>query len=218
LPQVSLRPGSQNLFATHADAPVSHVRLNVFPDGGVARLRVYGEVEPLAVRPEHDDESRGRVPAELFDLVAVKNGARALACSDARFGAMNQLLMPGRARNMGEGWETKRGRAPDHRHDWLIARLATRGTVAVVEVDTNHYRGNFPERCSLEAIDRPQATTVELLSGAWLELLPIVPLSATTRHFFMSELLARGPVTHVRLNIFPDGGVSRLRIWGKPAG
>jgi allantoicase len=216
LSQVSLRAGAQNLFAAHAEAPVSHVRLNVFPDGGEARLRVYGEVEPFSVLPEHDDESRALVPGELFDLVALKNGGRALACSDARFGSMNQLLMPGRARVMGEGWETRRGRPPDHRNDWLIARLAARGTPAVVEIDTNHYRGNFPERCSLEGIDRPHATTIDLLSGAWHEILPVLPLRASTRHFFTEELMARGPLSHVRLNIFPDGGVSRLRIWGKP--
>ncbi len=218
LPQVSLRPGARNLFAAVGGAAVSHVRLSVFPDGGVARLRVFGTPEPFAAPPEHDEQSRAHVSEGLVDLAALKNGGRALACSDARFGAMNQLLMPGRARNMGEGWETRRGRAPDHRHDWLVVALAARGTPSVVEVDTNHFRGNFPERCSLEAIDRPGAVATELLRGAWTELLPLTPLQASTRHFFASELAARGPITHVRLNIFPDGGVSRLRLWGKPNG
>jgi allantoicase len=215
LAQVPLRPGSQNLFAALPEATVSHVRLSVFPDGGVARLRVFGEVEPFAAEPEQDERTRVEVPAELVDLAALKNGARALACSDARFGSMNQLIMPGRARVMGEGWETRRARASDHRHDWLIVRLAGRGTPRVIEVDTNHYKGNFPERCSLDALDRGLSVTTELLATkAWTELVPPTPLAADTRHFFKRELKAHGPMTHVRLNIFPDGGVSRLRIWG----
>jgi len=192
------------------------VRLNAFPDGGVARLRVYGKVEPNSLA-EHDDRSRSEVPAGLVDLGAVKSGGTALACSDARFGAMYQLLLPGRARHMGEGWETRRGRPPDHRHDWIIVALARRGTLGVVEVDTHHYKGNFPERCSLEAIDRPGALATELFGASgWQTLLPPTPLAADTRHFFAQQLATTGPLSHVRLNIFPDGGISRLRLWGTP--
>ena len=217
LHQVPLRPGARNLFAALPGASVSHVRLNIFPDGGVARLRVFGEVVPLGSEPEHDDESRRHVPAELVDLAALKNGGKVLASSDARFGAMNQLIFPGRARTMGEGWETRRGRPPDHRHDWLVLKLAARGTPGVVEVDTNHYRGNFPERCGLEALDAQTESITELLAtSAWTELLPPSPLRASERHFFRETLVSVRPVTHVRLSIFPDGGISRLRIWGKP--
>jgi allantoicase len=217
LPEVRLRPGSRNLFAAEPLPFVSHVRLNVFPDGGVARLRVYGKVEPNERAPEHDEQSRVEVPSGLWDLGGLRNGGQVLACSDARFGAMNQLIFPGRARVMGEGWETRRGRPPDHRHDWIIVALARRGTLGVVEVDTHHYKGNFPERCSIEAADLAGASATELLRAAdWRLLLPETPLSADTRHFFSSELVHRGPLSHVRLNIFPDGGVSRLRLWGAP--
>jgi len=216
LPQVRLQPGSRNLFAAEPAPAVSHVRLNAFPDGGVARLRVYGKVEPNSLA-EHDDRSRSEVPAGLVDLGAVKNGGTAIACSDARFGAMYQLLLPGRARHMGEGWETRRGRPPDHRHDWIIVALGRRGTLGVVEVDTHHYKGNFPERCSLEAIDRPGALATELFAaGGWQTLLPPTSLAADTRHFFAQQLANVGPLSHVRLNIFPDGGISRLRLWGTP--
>ena len=219
LSEVALRPDTRNVFGARSQAAVNYVRLRIFPDGGVARLRVFGEVEPLAAAPEHDDESRLHVPAELVDLAARKSGGQVLACSDARFGAMNQLILPGRARTMGEGWETRRGRPPDHRHDWLILKLAARGTPVVVEVDTNHYRGNFPERCALEALDAPSRNVTELFtSDAWREFLPATPLRASSRHFFARELTALPPMTHVRLKIFPDGGVSRLRIWGKPNG
>jgi allantoicase len=222
LAQVPLQPGSQNLFAAEPSRAVTHVRLSIFPDGGVARFRVFGKVEASFAPPELDEQSRAEVPVGLVDLGALKNGAHALACSDARFGAMNSMLLPGRARVMGEGWETRRGRPPDHRHDWILVRLAARGSVDVIEVDTNHYKGNFPERCSIDAIDWPDARITDLIDAGggspWSVLLPPTPLEADARLFLRSEILAHGTISHVRLNIFPDGGVSRLRLWGKRQG
>lgn len=215
LSQVPLGPGCHNYFAVEPGDAVSHVRLAVFPDGGVARFRVFGKVEPTFEHIEHDGVSRAEVPQGLVDLGAVKNGGTALACSDARFGSMNQLLMPGRARTMGEGWETRRGRPPDHRHDWLIVELAARGALRVVEIDTNHYKGNFPEQASLEGIDAAGASATELfVNPGWRSLLGGTKLGPDARHFL--RLDGAPPVTHVRLNIFPDGGVSRLRLWGEP--
>jgi allantoicase len=220
LPQVPLGPGCQNLFAAEPCEAVSHVRLSIYPDGGVARLRVYGKVEPgSALTSEHDTDelTRREIPAGLIDLAAVKNGALALACSDARFGHMQSLLLPGRARVMGEGWETRRGRPPDHRHDWILIQLAERGTIEAIEVDTNHYKGNYPERCSVDFIDAPSALTTDLMGAPdFSPLVEEVPLQADQRHFLKREILPHGPVTHVRLNIFPDGGISRVRLWGKP--
>jgi allantoicase len=219
LAQAPLKPGSQNLFAAEPAGTITHVRLSIFPDGGVARFRVFGKVEPCLARPEIDERSRTEVSADLIDLGALKNGALSLACSDARFGNMNSLLLPGRARHMGEGWETRRGRPPDHRHDWLIVRLAARGTLRVVEVDTNHYKGNFPESCALEALDWPGATITDLIgSRQWSPLLAKSPLEADARRFFRDELFTHDTVSHVRLQIYPDGGVSRLRLWGKRDG
>jgi allantoicase len=124
---------------------------------------------------------------------------------------MNNLLLPGRAADMGGGWETRRKRQPGY--DWLVVKLGARGVPEVVEVDTNHFKGNFPDRCSLEGIEAPSASITELIAErAWLPLLPETSLAAHTRHFFD---LKGAPVTHVRLNIFPDGGVSRLRVWGR---
>jgi allantoicase len=186
--------------------------LNIFPDGGVARLRVFGRVQPDFARRELDAESSARVAAGWVDLAALKNGARALCCSDAFFGPMNNLLLPGRAENMGGGWETRRKRQPGH--DYIIVELAARGQVRLCEVDTNHFRGNYPDRCAIDVIDAPRARCTELFaSGAWQPLLAESKLAAHTRHFF-GELAAQTPATHARLNIFPDGGVSRLRLWG----
>jgi allantoicase len=199
-----LNPGSQNLFAITHDQTCTHVRLNIFPDGGVARLRVYGVVVP--------DWSRVK-PGELVDLAAVENGGVPLACSDMFFSSMNNLIMPGRAKNMGDGWETKRRRGPGH--DWIILQLGKPGTARRVEIDTNHFKGNFPDMCSIEGCAAPGAATDELTG--WREILPKTKLRADTRHFFERELSSIDNCTHVRLNIYPDGGVSRLRVWAAPA-
>ncbi|MFT3923456.1 MAG: allantoicase [Myxococcales bacterium] len=222
LPQSPLRPDSQNFFLARRSGaePVSHVRLHIFPDGGVARFRVYGRVLPWwsiagasADPTERDAETRAQVAPEWVDLAALKNGALALACSDAFFGPMNNLLLPGRAENMGGGWETRRKRQPGH--DWILVKLATRGTPRFIEVDTNHFKGNYPDRCSIELVDCAAGTPriTELIRSAdFRELLPESKLQASTRNFF--ALPAGAPATHLRLNIFPDGGVSRLRVWG----
>ena len=219
LEQSPLRPDAQNLFAALARGPVSHLRLNIFPDGGVARFRAFGRVSPRwHAAPELDDEARIHVAPELRDLAALANGGLTLACSDAFFGPMNNLLLPGRPADMGGGWETRRRRGAGH--DWIIVKLGARGAPAVVEVDTRHFKGNFPDRCSLEAIDAaPGARITELVgSDAWRPLVAEAKLRADARHFFTVAGAAVRPssVTHVRLNIFPDGGVARLRLWGRP--
>jgi allantoicase len=214
LAQAPLRPDAQNLFAALPRGPVSHVRLNIFPDGGVARFRVFGRVHPTWDAPaDTDEETRRHVLPDLRDLAAVKNGGLALACSDAFFGPMNNPLLPGRPENMGGGWETRRRRGPGS--DWLVIKLGARGAPAVVEVDTNHFKGNFPERVSLEALDAPaDARLTDLVaSSAWRPLVPEAKLGADARHFF--TVASPASATHVRLNIFPDGGVARLRVWGR---
>lgn len=216
LTQSPLRPGSQNLFAVQDGNAYTHVRLNIYPDGGVARLRVYGVVEPDFENEDIDDETRPRLEMGEVDLAAVKNGGLALACSDAFFGPMNNLIAPGRAKNMGGGWETKRRRGPGH--DWIVVKLGARGEVGLVELDTNHFKGNFPDRAELLGIDAHGARITDLLaSETWQEVLPMQKLAASTRHFYRDELAARGPFTHVMMRIHPDGGVSRLRVWGKRA-
>jgi allantoicase len=217
LPQAPLRPGSQNLFVCrNAQVPVSHVRLNIFPDGGVARLRVYGQVLPDWSERRVDTVTATElapVAPDAVDLAALENGGSALACSDAFFAPMHHLILPGRADNQGGGWETKRKRAPGH--DWMIIRLGARGRPRLIEIDTNHFKGNYPDRCAIDAIDAPPGTTItELIaSERWTRWLEPVAVSAHQRHFFHG-LSADAPVTHVRMCIYPDGGVSRLRVWG----
>jgi allantoicase len=196
LPQSLLAGDRQNLFGVAVGRAFTHLRFHIYPDGGVARLRVHGEVFPDWLRV-------GGLKNEV-DLAAAENGADVLECSDMFFGPKHNLIMPGRAPNMSDGWETKRRRGPGH--DWVIVRLAAEGVVRRIEIGTNHFKGNYPDTASIEA------RTAD--SEEWVELLPRTKLQAHTRHFFAAELNPAGPVTHLRLNVYPDGGVSRLRVHG----
>ena len=212
LPQSGLAGDSQNPFYVTSDARVTHLRFRIYPDGGVARLRVYGEVAP--------DWDSIRRAGGLVDLAAVENGGLVVATSDEFFGHRHNLIMPGRALDMSDGWETKRRRGPGH--DWCVIRLGASGLIRRAEVDTAHFKGNFPESCSLEVCAMP----VERLApndsyerAGWRELLPRTKLQAHTRHFFEEELRRdAGEATHARFRIYPDGGVSRLRLHGGVAG
>jgi len=199
-----LEGNCDNLFAVDDERPWTHVRLNIFPDGGVARLRIYGEAEVDWLRVSH----RSRP----VDLASIRNGGLVLGASDMHFGAKDNMIMPGRATNMGDGWETRRRRGPGH--DWAIVRLGTTGTIARLEIDTNHFHGNYPESASLEGCLAPDVALATLASSSWIEVLPRATLRPHHRHFFAKELRAVGSVSHVRLNIFPDGGISRLRVYG----
>jgi allantoicase len=130
------------------------------------------------------------------------------------FGHRHNLILPGRSTHMGDGWETKRRRGPGH--DWTIVRLAARGTIERIEVDTDHFKGNAPESCSLEVCDAPDLTPERLSGGdpGWTTLLPRTPLRADAQHRFD---VSGGPATHARLAIYPDGGIARLRLLGSVA-
>ena len=185
--------------------PCTHLRVHIYPDGGIARLRVYG-----AVQPDWEALAAGGT----FDLLALENGGRALACSDEHFGSMRNLNASGRGLNMGDGWETARRRGPGH--DWVILALGRPGVIDAVEIDTAHFKGNYPDRAAIQAARTGEQDIARLVadSEAWPLLLPESKLQADRQHVFKRELAALGPVSHVRLNIFPDGGVSRLRVFG----
>lgn len=206
LPQLPLVGDSQNPFAVENSERFTHLRFKIYPDGGVARLRVYGEVAP--------DWERIKRSGGDIDLAAVENGGLVLSCSDMFFGHRHNLIMPGRAANMSDGWETKRRRGPGH--DWSIIKLGKPGIIRRLEVDTSWFKGNFPESCSLEATNAGEASAESLtdLSTLWKSVLPRTKLQAHTRHYFENEVFDAGIVSHLRFNIFPDGGVSRLRVYG----
>jgi len=204
LERTALRGDSDNFIAITSDAPWTHVRLNIYPDGGVARLRVYGDVVV--------DWAKAVDKRRLVDLAAIEHGGLVLAASDMHYGAKDNIIMPGRAVNMGDGWETRRRRGPGH--DWLILRLGAPAHVRKVEIDTNHFKGNYPDRASVEGTYLPDGNRSRLESATWVQVLPQKKLRAHHRHFFARQLLDIGVVSHLRLNIFPDGGVSRFRAYG----
>lgn len=190
-----------------AERRFTHLRLRTFPDGGVARLRVFGEVAP--------DWRRLLAMGTAIDLAAVESGGAVIACNDMFFGSRHNLIMPGRSVNMGDGWETRRKRREGH--DWVVVRLGRRGTLQGVEVDTNHFKGNFPESCWIEGLDAGALDTDAVVSSPeWFPVLPRTKLRGHTRHFFTELASGDRAITHVRLSIHPDGGVSRLRVNGRP--
>ncbi|MBC7789641.1 MAG: allantoicase [Anaerolineae bacterium] len=209
LPRSSLKGDTRNEFAVAAADRLTHLRLNIFPDGGVARLRVFGEVVPKSSRISG-------VHGEV-DLAAMENGAFVVSCSDMFFGHRQNLILPGRSTHMGDGWETKRRRGAGH--DWSIIRLAASGRIHRVELDTDHYKGNAPAAFSLEGSEATGVTQEELTTAirSWGEIIPLTSLQPHTRHSFECESAARSPISHVRLNIFPDGGIARLRLFGAPS-
>lgn len=207
LGSVSLRGNHRHYFEVSTGPVVSHLRVNLYPDGGLARLRAYGR--PAFERAERDGEG-------LVDLAAALNGGSVVAANNEHFGPASVLLLPGRGLNMGDGWETRRRREPGN--DWCLIALASAGVIERVEVDTAYFRGNFPDRCSIQAAFVDGGTPESLVPQAmfWCELLPEQKLQADHVHVFRSELRPHAPISHVRFNMIPDGGVSRLRLWGRP--
>ena len=210
-----LNGGSQNFYEIAHREKWTHLKLHIYPDGGVARFKVYGEVS----------KNWEAIPADdIIDLAAATNGAKAIACNDEYFSHKDNINMPNRGANMGDGWETKRNRTPNNR-DWLILRLARKGFIKKILVDTCHYKGNYPDRCRLEGCNFPiendfllqniYGTSRDNREGVtWTPILPEMTLQADHEHYFEKEILTQQAFTHVRLTIFPDGGISRLRLFG----
>ena len=196
-----------NVFAVDSARRWTHLRLSIYPDGGVARLRVHGEVV-----------ADPRVVAALgtVDLAALELGGRVTGCSNLFYGAPDRLIAPGLARSMGEGWETARRR--DDGNDWVVVRLATRGTLRVVDLDTTWFLGNAPAAASLstyDGSDDPAGPAGPADPADWTPLLARPPLQPDPPHRIVLPEPSR-PATHVRLDVFPDGGMARLRLWGTP--
>ena len=209
LPATALGPSSHHVLESVSNAAWTHLRVNIFPDGGIARLRVYGQPVGALEAASAD---------QLVDLVAMENGGRPVSWNDASFGSsVTSLLLPGRGTSMGDGWETRRRREPGN--DWCVLELGAPGTIEKIEVDTAFFKGNFPDRCSLQAafVTGGTDSSATTQSMFWQTLLPEQKLEMDALHTYTTEIAALGPVTHVRFNIFPDGGVSRLRLWGRVA-
>lgn len=204
LSQSEVDAHSQNLFEVTSKNTWTHVRLNIFPDGGVARFRVYGEATV---------DWQRFLPGELIDLAYVKNGGKALLVSDMFFSDKNNLIMPGRGKDMGDGWETKRRRDPGP--DWSIVKLGAPGNIKKVIIDTHHFKGNYPDTFMLEGC-LSNSDEFNQDNAQWQPIIERTKLYAHREHVFVDEILPDDNTTfsHVRLSIYPDGGVSRMRVLG----
>ena len=197
----------KNNFELNLKEKFNFVRLQIFPDGGVARIRLFGEVKYNWDRFNNE---------EIIELSSLKLGGSILAYNNAHYGDVSALLSKGRGQTMGDGWETRRRREPGN--DWIIIKLAQKGNIEKIEIDTAHFKGNYPDRASIQAISIDKnITTKDLIQSSenWDVILDETKLTADNIHEYEINSNSKAEATHIRLNIYPDGGVSRLRIFGK---
>ncbi|KZV74436.1 Allantoicase [Peniophora sp. CONT] len=226
LPKADLGPSSRHLFTIPTTTATNYVKLNMYPDGGIARFRVYGDV--VAIQPENEQE--------IFDSAHVYAGGRVTFTSDQHFGVGANIILPGRGKDMGDGWETKRSRQPNHK-DWTIIKLGAPTFISHICIDTAHFKGNFPQYCNVHAISSTspipphspshappstcspasEAQTAASELDEWKLILPHANLGPHREHYFQIENTSDQPFTHVRLTIYPDGGVKRVRVFGSKA-
>eukprot|EP00105_Crassostrea_gigas_P043017 XP_019927165.1 PREDICTED: allantoicase-like isoform X1 [Crassostrea gigas] len=227
VPRRPLNPGYKtschNFFEVNSNERWTHLRVNMFPDGGIARLRVYGRAIPDWSKVSKNS---------IIDLAAMENGGMCLGYSNVHFGHARNLIQPGRAETMADGWET--ARKPDRPaileaneegilqvpgDDWCVFRLGHPGIITKVLIDTNHFKGNYPDSCRIEACniteDEEEAAMKDMNGGPWKILLPPKKLYAHQEHEFGRQSINNcGVVNHVRLTMAPDGGISRMRLFG----
>lgn len=221
VPMMSLHAGYEdtryNYYTIDNKGSWTHIRLNIYPDGGIARLRLYGEAHPNWKDVSSDT---------LTDLIAMVNGGACLAYSDAHYGHPRNIIRPGRGVNMGDGWETARqldrpsileadssGVLQMPGCEWAVFQLGHCGYIAHIEVDTYHFKGNYPDSIRIEGTtEKPRA---DWRHATWHTLLPPQKLCPHMQHFYKEkDLETKGPFMYVRVTIAPDGGISRLRLWG----
>jgi allantoicase len=196
--QAPCQGDTENYYEVTSPKRWTHVRLNIFPDGGVARFRVHGEV---VLDP--------RFLTTTVDLLALENGGRLLDTSDAFYSTPENLILSSQARIMGEGWENARRRGGGN--DWALFKLAARGEPTLIEVDTSYFIGNAPGKVKVTVADATAAPLED--PGSWWDVVPMTPVLVDTRHRFLVG--ARKPATHLRLDVYPDGGLTRLRCFGE---
>ena len=200
------KANSHHLFKVSSNQIFTHIKLNIFPDGGVARLRLYGSIT-------NEENKYGN---KNINLASLLNGAAIVACNNEHFGKAENILAPGKAKNMGDGWETRRRR--NKGFDWLILNCVKGQNISDIEISTHHFKGNFPSHCSIQAAfipNKKSAKSIVKTSNKWRHLLNKVKLSANKTHKFNKKLMKNNKINYLKINIFPDGGISRFKIYGK---
>ncbi len=200
------KANSHHMFKSSSKSIFTHIKLNIFPDGGVARLRLYGSIS----------KENNKFGNKTINLASLLNGASVIACNNEHFGKAENILAPGKAKNMGDGWETRRRR--DKGFDWLILNPINGKKIDKIEISTHHFKGNFPSHCSLQAAfvpNKKSSSSIIKSSVKWKFLLNKVNLSANKTHVFKNILMKNDKINFIKINIFPDGGISRFKIFGK---
>jgi len=200
------KPNSHHIFNTSSKKILTHIKLNIFPDGGVARLRLYGNIS----------KENNNLLNKNINLASLLNGASVIACNNEHFGKAENILAPGKAKNMGDGWETRRRR--DKGFDWLILNSISGKKIDKIEISTHHFKGNFPSHCSLQAAfitNKKSSPSIVKNSIRWKILLDDVILSANKTHIFKNILMKDDKINFIKIKIFPDGGISRFKIFGR---
>ena len=200
------KANSQHIFKTSSKPVFTHIKLNIFPDGGVARLRLYGSIS----------KKDNKFTKKIINLASLLDGASVIACNNEHFGKAENILAPGKAKNMGDGWETRRRR--DKGFDWLILNSITGEKINKIEISTHHFKGNFPSHCSLQAAyisSKKSSSLIVQSSNKWKTLMKKTSLKANKTHVFRNKLMKNDKINFIKINIFPDGGISRFKIFGK---
>jgi len=200
------KANSPHIFKTSSKSVFTHIKLNIFPDGGVARLRLYGNIS----KEKNDFKNK------TINLASLLDGASVIACNNEHFGKAENILAPGKAKNMGDGWETRRRR--DKGFDWLILNSIDGEKIDKIEISTHHFKGNFPSHCSLQAAyitTKKSSSSIVSGSNKWKTLMNKTMLKANKTHTFRNVLMKNDKINFIKINIFPDGGISRFRIFGK---
>jgi allantoicase len=201
-----IKANSHHLFNVTSKSIFTHIKLNIFPDGGVERLRLYGNIS----------KENNKLTNKTINLASLLNGASVIACNNEHFGKAENILAPGKAKNMGDGWETRRRR--NKGFDWLILNSIKGKKINKIEISTHHFKGNFPSHCSLQAafiVNKKSSTSIVKSSTKWKFLMQKVNLSANKTHKFKNKLMKNNKINFIKINIFPDGGISRFKIFGK---
>jgi allantoicase len=199
------KANSHHYFTVNSDKVFTHIKFNIFPDGGVARLRLYGSIA-----------KSNKLKNKKINLASLLDGSSVIACNNEHFGKAENILAPGKAKNMGDGWETRRRRGKGF--DWLILNSLDGKEIDKIEISTHHFKGNFPSHCSLQAAYLPNSKNSKQIvksSNNWKYLLKDAKLSANKVHVFKNNLMKKDKINFIKINIFPDGGISRFRIYGK---
>ena len=199
------KANSHHFFNIKNKSIFTHIKLNIYPDGGIARIRIYGSMKILK-----------NFTGKVLNLTSVLHGATPIACNNEHFGRAENILAPGMGKNMGDGWETRRSRGKNF--DWLIIKCAAAGKIKKIQIDTHHFKGNYPDKCSIQAAlinKKISGRAIVNNSKKWKLLLNKVKLRAHQKHNFKNNLMKDKKVNYIKINIFPDGGISRIRVFGK---